>query len=95
LLPWCRVLPTSPEDGLIECVPSMALARVLAEHKSIHRYWALYNADPAGVAALSLKGQAAMLPCKVFCKQACSKRCVAQCGEGGNAVGGSGPPDQP
>ena len=43
-----RVLPTSPEDGLIECIPSTALARVLAEHKSIHRYWALYNADPSG-----------------------------------------------
>ncbi|BDA44872.1 phosphatidylinositol 3-kinase VPS34 [Coccomyxa sp. Obi] len=43
-----RVLPTSAEDGLIECVPSMALARVIAEHKSIHRYWALYNADPSG-----------------------------------------------
>lgn len=42
------MLPTSPEDGLIECIPSTALARVIAEHKSIHRYWALYNADPSG-----------------------------------------------
>ena len=49
----CRVLPTSAEDGLIECVPSMALARVLAEHKSIHRYWALYNADPSGAESTS------------------------------------------
>jgi hypothetical protein len=47
-----RVLPTSPEDGLIECVPSMALARVVAEHKSVHRYWALYNADPSGSSIL-------------------------------------------
>lgn len=33
----------------------MALARVIAEHKSIHRYWALYNADPSGAAINSLE----------------------------------------
>lgn len=44
----CRVLPTSSEDGLIECVPSVALARVLAEHKTINRFFAISNADPTG-----------------------------------------------
>ena len=44
----CRVLPTSSEDGLIECVPSVALARVLADHKTINRFFAINNADPAG-----------------------------------------------
>ena len=48
MLPACSVLPTSSEDGLIECVPSVALARVLAEHKTINRFLALKNADPAG-----------------------------------------------
>ena len=43
-----RVLPTSSEDGLIECVPSVALARVLADHKTINRFFAINNADPAG-----------------------------------------------
>ncbi len=59
----CRVLPTSAEDGLIECVPSMALARVIAEHKSIHRYWALYNADPSGASQhqLHLSKETSML----------------------------------
>lgn len=43
-----RVLATSPDDGLIECVPSMALANVIAEHRSIARYLALHNPDPEG-----------------------------------------------
>lgn len=43
-----RVLPTSSEDGLIECVPSVALARVLAEHKTINCFFAISNADPTG-----------------------------------------------
>ncbi|KAK9832006.1 hypothetical protein WJX81_007953 [Elliptochloris bilobata] len=41
-----RVLATSPDDGLIECIPSMALATVIAEHRSITRYLALHNPDP-------------------------------------------------
>jgi hypothetical protein len=39
----------------------MALARVIAEHKSIHRYWALYNADPSGAAINSLEVIASVL----------------------------------
>ena len=42
------MLATSPDDGLIECVPSMALANVIAEHRSIARYLALHNPDPEG-----------------------------------------------
>ncbi|KAK9811578.1 hypothetical protein WJX72_006428 [[Myrmecia] bisecta] len=43
-----RVLPTSSDDGLIECVPSTALAKVLAEHRSIHRFLAERHPDPTG-----------------------------------------------
>ena len=65
-----RVLPTSPEDGLIECIPSTALARVLAEHKSIHRYWALYNADPSGALntqELATWAEVATMHCQMVC----------------------------
>jgi hypothetical protein len=43
-----QVLPTSSDDGLVEYVPSMPLSRVLAEHRTIHRYLALSAADPSG-----------------------------------------------
>lgn len=46
------VLATSPDDGLIECIPSMALANVIAEHRSIARYLALHNPDPEGARPL-------------------------------------------
>ena len=49
-LPVRSVLATSPDDGLIECIPSMALANVIAEHRSIARYLALHNADSEGAA---------------------------------------------
>lgn len=45
------MLATSPDDGLIECIPSMALANVISEHRSITRYLALHNPDPEGMAA--------------------------------------------
>ena len=47
-LPVRSVLATSPDDGLIECIPSMALANVIAEHRSIARYLALHSPDPEG-----------------------------------------------
>lgn len=47
----CSVLPTNVDDGLIECItPSTALAKVLAEHRSIHRYLAQFHPDPSGEA---------------------------------------------
>lgn len=33
-----RVLPTGSDDGLVEFVPSVPLSRLLAEHRSIHRF---------------------------------------------------------
>lgn len=47
----CRVLATSSEDGLIECIPSVAMARVLADHKTIQRYFAIHNPDASGTLA--------------------------------------------
>ncbi len=43
-----RVLPTSSDDGLIEFVPSVPLARVLAEQRTIQRFLALHHPDPKG-----------------------------------------------
>ncbi|GAB4822067.1 hypothetical protein N2152v2_009113 [Parachlorella kessleri] len=43
-----HVLPTSSSDGLIQFVPSMPLARLLAEHRSIHRFLAMHHPDPKG-----------------------------------------------
>ncbi|KAK9813719.1 hypothetical protein WJX73_005251 [Symbiochloris irregularis] len=43
-----RVLPTNVDDGLMECIlPSTALAKVLEEHRSIHRYLAQFHPDPS------------------------------------------------
>lgn len=42
------MLATSSEDGLVEFIPSVAMARVLADHKTIQRYFAIHNADPSG-----------------------------------------------
>ena len=44
------MLPTSSDDGLVEFVPSMPLSRVLAEHRTIHKYLLLTPgaADPSG-----------------------------------------------
>lgn len=35
---------------MIEYVPSVSLARVLAEHRTIHRFLLLHNEDPEGAA---------------------------------------------
>eukprot|EP00198_Chlamydomonas_reinhardtii_P000296 XP_001689631.1 VPS34-like PI-3-kinase [Chlamydomonas reinhardtii] len=43
-----KVLPTSFDDGLVEFVPSVPLSAVLAEHKTIHRFLALTQADAGG-----------------------------------------------
>jgi hypothetical protein len=37
------------DDGLVEFVPSTPLSRILAEHRTIHKYLALTQADPQGV----------------------------------------------
>lgn len=41
-----RVLPTSATDGLIEFVPSVSMAHVLAVHKTIHSFLSQHNPDP-------------------------------------------------
>ena len=51
------MLPTSADDGLVECVQAVALARVLSEHRSIHKYLQLHSPDPQG-------GLSCMLPRK-------------------------------
>lgn len=43
-----RVLATGSDTGLIEFVPSQAVADILAEHKTLTRYIALNNPDPDG-----------------------------------------------
>lgn len=43
-----QVLPTSSSDGLIQFVPSVPLARLLADHRSIHRFLAMHHPDPKG-----------------------------------------------
>lgn len=43
-----RVLPTGSDDGLVEFVPSAPLSRILAEHRTIHKYLAQTQADPTG-----------------------------------------------
>ena len=43
-----QVLPTSSDDGLVEYVPSTPLSRVLAEHRTIHKFLALTASDPTG-----------------------------------------------
>lgn len=48
------VLATSADDGIIECVPRChALARVLAEHRSIIKYLAQFHPDPSGPFGIS------------------------------------------
>jgi phosphatidylinositol 3-kinase len=43
-----RVLATGSDTGLIEFVPSQAVADILAEHKTLTRYIAMKNPDPEG-----------------------------------------------
>lgn len=44
-----RVLPTGSDDGLVEFVPSVPLSRLLAEHRSIHRFLLAHGqGDPSG-----------------------------------------------
>eukprot|EP00877_Chromochloris_zofingiensis_P002248 jgi/Chrzof1/12023/Cz06g18140.t1 len=43
-----KVLPTSSDDGLVEFVPSAPLSRILAEHRTIHRYLAQTQAESSG-----------------------------------------------
>lgn len=42
-----QVLPTSADSGFVEFVNSRALAQILAQHKTILRYLALYHPDPS------------------------------------------------
>lgn len=41
-----RVLPTSGDDGLVQFVPSTPLSRVLAEHRTIHKFLLQHQAEP-------------------------------------------------
>lgn len=42
------VLPTGSDDGLVQFVPSAPLSRILAEHRTIHKFLAQTQADPQG-----------------------------------------------
>lgn len=42
-----RVLATATDAGLVEFVPSTTLSSVLAEHRSVLRFLARHNPDPA------------------------------------------------
>lgn len=46
------MLPTSATDGIIEYVPSVSLARVLAEHRTITRFLQIHHPDASGEASL-------------------------------------------
>lgn len=47
-----RVLPTGSDDGLVEFVPSIPLSRLLADHRSIHRFLlANGQGDPSGASS--------------------------------------------
>ena len=43
-----RVLATGGDTGLIEFIPSQAMADILAEHKTLTKYLAIHNPDPDG-----------------------------------------------
>ena len=49
-----RVLATGGDTGLIEFIPSQAMADILAEHKTLTKYLAIHNPDPDGPYSLSL-----------------------------------------
>eukprot|EP00898_Chlorokybus_atmophyticus_P004964 jgi/Chlat1/5469/Chrsp36S05427 len=54
-----RVLATGPDEGMVEFVPSMTLARILAEYKSITRFFAAHShgvEDPLGTFVRSCAG---------------------------------------
>jgi hypothetical protein len=51
-----KVLPTGGDDGLVEFVPSQPLSRVIAEHRTLHRYLALTQADPSGGVGMEGRG---------------------------------------
>jgi phosphatidylinositol 3-kinase len=51
-----RVLPTGSDDGLVEFVPSAPLSRILAEHRTIHKYLAQSQADPSCEFCVGLVG---------------------------------------
>ncbi|KAL6752332.1 putative phosphatidylinositol 3-kinase [Haematococcus lacustris] len=43
-----KVLPTSADDGLVEYVQSVPLSKVLADHRTIHKFLALSASDASG-----------------------------------------------
>jgi hypothetical protein len=43
---YCRAVGS--DDGLVQFVPSAPLSRILAEHRTIHKYLAQTQADPQG-----------------------------------------------
>ena len=56
------MLPTSASDGMIEYVPSVSLARVLAEHRTITRFLQQYHPDASGARLSSWLADSAHLP---------------------------------
>jgi hypothetical protein len=45
---YCFVFQLGADDGLVEFVPSLPLSRVIQEHRTLHKYLALTQADPSG-----------------------------------------------
>jgi phosphatidylinositol 3-kinase len=46
-----RVLPTGADEGLVEFIPSAPLSRVLAEHRSVHRWLLAQRRGGGGTAS--------------------------------------------
>lgn len=44
----CLAVFAGSDDGLVEFVPSAPLSRILAEHRTLHKYLAQTQADPQG-----------------------------------------------
>jgi hypothetical protein len=64
-----RVLPTSATDGMIEYVPSVSLARVLAEHRTITRFLHIHHPDASGAASAAWLTCLGLLLADVPCVQ--------------------------
>eukprot|EP00879_Flechtneria_rotunda_P010868 GHRR01011358.1.p1 GENE.GHRR01011358.1~~GHRR01011358.1.p1 ORF type:complete len:821 (+),score=283.38 GHRR01011358.1:733-3195(+) len=63
-----KVLPTGSDDGLVEFVPSAPLSRILAEHRTIHKYLARTQADPQGPFGLKAEAiDAFVRSCAGYC----------------------------
>ncbi len=82
-----RVLPTSASDGMIEYVPSISLARVLAEHRTISRFLQIHHPDPSGsspetfgcLASAASQRFSRILLCKMQAVLCCVFMCSVSC----------------